>query len=72
MMAVRPREILGLPQETLAEGAPANLVLVDTEKKWTVDPEKLHGRSCNTAFRGMELTGKPVMTITGGIIRYEA
>ncbi len=72
MMAVRPREILGLPQETLAEGAPANLVLVDTEKKWTVDPEKLHGRSCNTAFRGMELTGKPVMTITGGVIRYEA
>lgn len=72
LMAVRPREILGLPQTTLAEGAEANLVLVDTEKKWTVDPEKLHGKSCNTAFRGMELTGKPVMTITGGIIRYEA
>ncbi len=72
LMAVKPREILGLPQETLAEGAAANLVLVDTEKKWTVDPEKLHGRSCNTAFRGTELTGKPVMTITDGIIRFEA
>lgn len=71
LMAVRPREILGLPQTTLAEGAEANLVLVDTEKKWTVDPEKLHGKSCNTAFRGMELTGKPVMTITDGIIRYQ-
>ncbi len=72
MMAVKPREILGLPQETLAEGAEANLILVDTEQKWIVDPEKLHGKSCNTAFRGMELTGKPIMTITNGIIRYEA
>lgn len=71
IMAVKPREILGLPQETLAEGAPANLVLVDTEKKWIVDPEKLHGKSCNTAFRGTELTGKPVMTITNGIIRFD-
>ncbi len=70
-MSANPREILGIPQERLAEGARANLVLVDTERKWIVDPEKLHGKSCNTAFRGMELTGKPVMTITDGIIRYE-
>lgn len=72
LMSAKPREILGLPEVTLAEGAEANLVLVDTEKKWTVDPEKLHGKSCNTAFRGMELTGKPIMTITNGIVRYEA
>ncbi|MBR4101276.1 MAG: dihydroorotase [Oscillospiraceae bacterium] len=71
MMAVKPREILGLAQATLAEGADANLILVDTEKKWTVEPEKLHGKSCNTAFRGTQLTGKTVMTITDGIIRFE-
>ncbi|MBR6616824.1 MAG: dihydroorotase [Oscillospiraceae bacterium] len=72
MMAVKPREILGIAQATLAEGADANLILVDTEKKWTVEPEKLHGKSCNTAFRGTQLTGKTVMTITDGIIRFEA
>lgn len=71
MMAVKPREILGIAQATLAEGADANLILVDTEKKWTVEPEKLHGKSCNTAFRGTQLTGKTVMTITDGIIRFE-
>lgn len=71
LMAVNPRDILGLPQESLTIGAPANLVLVDLEKKWTVEPEKLHSKSCNTAFRGMELTGKPVMTITDGTIRFE-
>ncbi len=72
LMSAKPREILGLPEVKLAEGAVAELVLVDTEQKWVVDPAKLHGKSCNTAFRGTELTGKPVMTITGGIIRYEA
>ncbi len=72
MMSAKPREILGLPEVKLAEGAEANLILVDTEQKWIVDPEKLHGKSCNTAFRGAELTGKPVMTITNGIIRFEA
>ncbi|MBE6826861.1 MAG: dihydroorotase [Ruminococcus sp.] len=72
MMAAKPREILGLAQVTLSEGAQADLVLVDTERRWIVDPAKLCGKSCNTAFRGMELTGKPVMTITSGMIRYEA
>lgn len=71
MMSAAPREILNLPKVALQTGTSANLVLVDCNKKWTVIPENLHSRSCNTAFRGMELTGKPVMTITDGIIRYE-
>lgn len=71
MMSAKPRAILGLPEVKLSENAEANLILVDTEKKWIVDPEKLHSKSCNTAFRGAELTGKTVMTITDGIIRYE-
>ena len=70
-MSVRPREILGIAPECIRVGAPANLILVDTEEKWTVDPEKLHSKSHNTAFRGMELTGKVKMTITDGKIRFE-
>ena len=70
-MSVTPRELLGIPEEKIAVGADANLILVDTEKKWTVVPEKLHSKSHNTAFRGMELTGKVQMTITDGVIRYE-
>ncbi len=72
LMSAKPREILGLPEVKLSENEEANLILVDTEQKWIVDPEKLHGKSCNTAFRGAELTGKPVMTITNGVIRFEA
>lgn len=71
LMSVRPREILGIAPERIQVGANANLILVDTEQKWTVDPAGLHSKSHNTAFRGMELTGKVKMTITDGRIRFE-
>ncbi|MBQ8927753.1 MAG: dihydroorotase [Oscillospiraceae bacterium] len=71
LMSVTPRRLLGLAPETLRVGASANLILVDPDRHWTVDPAQLHSKSHNTAFRGMELRGKTVMTITGGIIRYE-
>ena len=49
----------------------ADLVIADINKKWTVEPEKLHSKSHNTVFKGMELTGKPLVTISKGVIRYD-
>ena len=72
LMSDNPRRLLHLPERTLSEGAPADLILVDLNRKWTVDPAKLHSRSHNTVFKGMTFTGKVCMTITGGIVRYEA
>ncbi len=71
LMSERPRKLLNIPAVKLREGESANLILVDLNRKWIVEPEKLHSKSCNTAFRGMEFTGKVMMTITDGIIRYE-
>ncbi len=71
LMSANPRKLLNLPPVHIKEDAPANLILVDLNKKWKVDPSKLHSKSCNTAFRDMKLTGKVMMTITDGLIRYE-
>ena len=71
LMSSRPRELLNLPPVRIQEDAPANLILVDLNRKWKVDTAKLHSKSCNTAFRDQKLTGKVMMTITDGIIRYE-
>ena len=71
LMSDRPRALLNLEPVRIHEGESANLILVDLNHKWTVVPEKLHSKSCNTAFRNMELTGKVMMTITDGMIRYE-
>lgn len=72
LMSDNPRRLLHLPARTLEEGQPADLILVDLNRKWTVDPEKLHSRSHNTVFKGMTFTGKVLTTITGGVVRFEA
>lgn len=72
LMCVNPRRILGLEVPSVEKGSKADLVLADIDKKWTVDPEKLHSKSHNTVFKGMTLTGKPLVTISGGVIRYDA
>ena len=71
MMAEKPRELLGLPVTKVEKGAKANLILVDTEKEWVVEPEKLHSKSHNTVFKGEKFKGQNLMTITDGIIRFE-
>lgn len=70
-MSCAPARILGIDAGTLKTGTPADLVLFDPDERYTVDPDKLHGKSKNTPFKGMELKGKVKMTILGGNVVYE-
>ncbi|MBQ8122080.1 MAG: dihydroorotase [Ruminococcus sp.] len=72
LMCVNPRRILGLEVPSIRVGSTADLVVADLDKKWTVEPEKLHSKSHNSVFKGMTLTGKPMITISKGIIRYDS
>ncbi len=58
LMSTAPAKILGIPAGTLRPGAKADVALIDPDEAWTVDPDKLHGKSRNTPFKGMELTGR--------------
>lgn len=71
LMCANPRKILGLEVPEIAEGKTADLIIADINRQWTVDPEKLHSKSKNTVFKGMTLTGKNLMTISKGVVRYE-
>ena len=71
-MCVNPRRILGLELPAIQVGKTADLVIADINRKWTVEPEKLCSKSHNTVFKGMTLTGKPLVTISRGVIRYDA
>jgi dihydroorotase len=66
LMSLNPSRILGINAGKLRKGAPADITLIDLNEKWVVDPERLHGKSKNTPFKGMELTSKVKMTVTGG------
>ena len=70
-MSVNPARILGIDAGTLRVGANADIALVDLNEEWTVDPDNLHGKSKNTPFKGMTLTGKVKKTILGGKIVFE-
>lgn len=72
LMCINPRKILGLEIPAIETGKTADLVIADINKKWTVDPEKLHSKSHNTVFKGMTLTGRPLVTISKGRICYDA
>ena len=67
-MSTNPAKILGIEGGEIKVGASADIALINLDKKWTVDPEKLHGKSKNTPFKGRELYGKVEYTILDGKI----
>ena len=52
-----PAGVLGLPGGRMKEGEPADLVLIDTERKWVVEKARIRSKSKNTPLIGVELTG---------------
>ena len=65
-MSLAPAQIMKLDAGTLEVGKPADITVIDTEKKWTVEPSKFHSRSKNTPLAGRKLVGASALTIVGG------
>ena len=66
LFATNPARILNLNAGTLKPGAPADVTLLDTERKWTYDVNKSNSKSRNSPFHGAEFRGGPVATIVNG------
>jgi dihydroorotase len=58
-MSITPARIGGYSQQgqPLVVGAPANLVIINPQLKWTVDRDLVLSRSSNTPYHGYELPG---------------
>lgn len=69
-MSTKPAEILQINAGTLKIGSPADLVLLDENETWTVDTQKLHGKSKNAVFKNCTLQSKIKMTVLNGEIVY--
>ena len=70
-MSTRPAELLGLPGGTLRTGAPADVIVVDADMPWVLDPAELKSKCKNTPFDEARLTGRVVRTIVAGRTVYE-
>ena len=70
-----PVRALGLERSvpglgSLAEGAPGDVVLLDPEAEWTVEPERFVSKGKNTPLAGRTLKGKVVATVYGGRVAW--
>ena len=70
-MSTAPARILGVPGGNLVPRGPADIILLDPNREWTVHKEDLHSQATNTPFVGMRLTGRVVMTICRGEVVYQ-
>jgi dihydroorotase len=70
-MTINPAKIMNLPHGKLEIDTPADITIIDPNRKWVVDAEEFVSKSKNTPFNGMELTGKTVLTMVNGRIIYE-
>ncbi|MDT3686881.1 MAG: dihydroorotase [Pseudorhodoplanes sp.] len=70
-MSTRPAELLGLPGGTLRTGAPADVIVIDLDTAWVLDPADLKSKCKNTPFDEARLEGRVVRTIVAGRTAYE-
>lgn len=53
---------------TLSEGSDADIVLFNPDYSWTINSDSIHSASGYSAYDGMTVTGKVVMSILRGRI----
>ena len=69
-MSLNPSRILGLDKGTLLIGRDADITIIDPALEWVFTTSELHSKSANSPYLGRKMTGRAVMTIVGGEIRY--
>jgi len=69
-MTVEPAKILGIEAGTLADGAVADVTIIDPEAKIVVESSKFKSKGRNTPFEGFELSGKAVATVVAGGMKH--
>jgi dihydroorotase len=65
-LTIGPARAFALPYGTLAPGAAADVVVVDPEREWKVEPQRFFSRSRNTPFAGWTLRGRVLRTYVAG------
>jgi dihydroorotase len=58
LMTAKPASALGLPGGLIKNDAPADLVLIDPEEKWTFEKKHIRSRSKNTPLLGAAFIGR--------------
>jgi dihydroorotase len=66
-----PARCFGLAAGVLAEGAPADVTVIDLDRAWTIDRDRLASRSRNTPYHGRAVRGRALLTLVGGTVAHD-
>lgn len=72
LTSANPAKILGVEGGSLAEGAPADIVIVDRDVPWRIEGARFRSAARNTPFEGLPVQGRAVRTLKGGRTIFEA
>ena len=70
MSSYNPAKRIGLSERLIKPGCVADLILVDTNRTYTIETQDMISRSHNTPFAGRKVRGKVKLTMVEGEIRY--
>jgi dihydroorotase len=72
LLSVNPSRILKLGRGTLKDGAPADVTVIDPNRRIKVDVNRFKSKSRNCPYHGWELRGQPVLTLVRGRVVYDS
>lgn len=67
-MSTQPAQVFGLERGSLKVGMPADITILDINKKWQVQSTEFYTRGKHTPYENKECVGAAVMTIVDGKI----
>jgi len=70
-LTVSPAGVIDPTLGLLQEGAPADITIIDPDKRWTVNVNKFASKARNCPYHGWKLKGRPTTTIVGGEVKFE-
>jgi len=66
LLAGQPAQLLGVNAGRLVVGAEADIALIDLERPWIVDSNRMAASAGNTPFDGLPVQGRVISLFKGG------
>jgi dihydroorotase len=70
LMSVNPAAILGVAGGSIGVGQPADISVIDPDRRYRLSRDSIVSKSANSPFLDRELQGKALLTMVGGRITY--
>jgi dihydroorotase len=70
-LSTNPARIAARPGGSLAVGDPADVAVIDPERRWCYDPAKGFSKSRNSPWAGREMVGRAIATLVDGRLVYD-